>query len=73
MIIADEDILYAGTVYSTIGAQGETEEEYLYFAQPRDSKIKSQSAHSNALNELIESEEDVLLMKAKLEPNDPEV
>lgn len=72
MIIADEEILYSGTVYHIVGAEGDTEEEYLYFAQPRDSKMKSQYMHDNALDELFEREEDLRVFQTCLEPDEPE-
>lgn len=73
MIIDYEDSLYRGTVYRIIGSQGQEDEEYLYFAQPRDSKTKYQQMHDNALDELFEREEDLLVMKAELESNESEV
>jgi|GEM_PF-574188 hypothetical protein len=70
MLIIDEENLYEGTVYHTIGAVGETEQEYLYFAQPRESKMKCQYMH-DINSEEIELQKDLCVMKYELEPEEP--
>lgn len=72
MIILDEETLYDGEVYHTVGALGDNEAEYLYFAQPRSSKMKCQYAHDINSGE-IELEHDLYVEKTTLEPDETEL
>ena len=67
MIIIDTETRYDGENYLAIGAKGETDESYLYFAQSLDKRLKSQKSHNSCLNTLLEEEDDLQVRKSTLE------
>ena len=72
MNIIDSETRHEGVNYKAIGAQGEIDEEFLYFAQPKDSMLKAQKQHDWNLNALLDKEmeedEDSIYREASLEP-----
>jgi len=69
MIIIDSETRYEGRNYKAIGAHGQNEEEFLYFAQPVDMQLKSHKNHDKILNKLLDGDEDLLSRKTTLEPD----
>jgi len=67
MITIDTDTRYDGEDYRAILGKGETEEAWIKFLQPLDSRLKSQQSHDSALNYMLEQEEDIILRKTTLE------
>lgn len=72
MLTIDSDVLYDGKVYRAAIAQGDSDEAWIRFLQPKDETLKSQRFHDNALNYLLEQEEDIKVRKTALEPENPE-
>jgi len=71
MYMIDEETMYNGTVYNAILARSNNDEEYIKFLQPRDKTLKCQDFHNNALSELLEEENDMIVVERNLETEEP--
>ncbi|WP_414837943.1 hypothetical protein ACK3SF_00905 [Candidatus Nanosalina sp. VS9-1] len=69
MIIIDSETRYDGENYKAIGAHGEGDEEFLYFAQPVKDQLEAHRNHDKLLNALLDGEEDEIVREASLEPS----
>ncbi len=69
MYIVDSETRKDGVNYKLIGAQAEDDGEFLYYAQPIDSMLEAQKQHDANLNALLDSEEDLMVREATLEPD----
>lgn len=67
MIIIDSETRYNEENYKAIGAEGEGDEEFLYFAQPVKDQLGSHRNHDKILNALLDGEEDELVIEASLD------
>ena len=67
MIIIDSEARYNEENYKAIGAEGENDEEFLYFAQPIDAQLEAHRMHDKVLNALLDGDEDLIVREASLD------